>query len=160
MKNRRIEPYIGEFDAGGMKMVEEDILEINPYEMPNSSLHSNFETDSNNSGMRDERIPPGIKGWSWGAFLLNWIWAIFNKSWLGLVCLIPVVGLFMMFVLGFKGREWAWKKKRWESIEHFNKTQKRWSIWGFVLVVVPMVAIMVSVAIPAYQDYVVRVGLG
>ena len=34
-------------------------------------------------------IPDGVKGWSWGAFLLNWIWAIGNSTWIGLLCLIP-----------------------------------------------------------------------
>ncbi len=27
-----------------------------------------------------ETIPDGIKGWSWGAFLLSWIWAIGNRT--------------------------------------------------------------------------------
>ena len=33
----------------------------------------------------------------------------------------------MHFVLGFKGREWAWKNDEWESVEHFQKVQRRWS---------------------------------
>jgi len=92
-------------------------------------------------------IPPGIAGWSWGAFLLNWIWAIFNNTWIGLLALIPGLNLVMIFVLGMKGREWAWKNKRWDSVEHFNRVQRKWSVWavwlalgGLVLAVLLMVA--------------------
>ena len=73
-------------------------------------------------------VPEGVKGWSWGAFFLNWIWAIGNKTWIGLLCLVPIVGFVMAFVLGFKGREWAWKNARWDSLEHFNRVQRLWSI--------------------------------
>lgn len=78
-------------------------------------------------------LPEGIKGWSWGAFLLNWIWAISNKTWIGLLCFVPVVGIVMPFILGFKGREWAWENNSWESVEHFNRVQKKWSTWGIGL---------------------------
>lgn len=79
-------------------------------------------------------IPPGIAGWSWGAFLWNWIWAIFNNTWIGLLALIPGVNIVMIFVLGAKGREWAWKNKKWDSVEHFNRVQRKWSVWGIGLV--------------------------
>ena len=79
-------------------------------------------------------LPAGVVGWSWGAFLLNWIWAIGNRTWLGLLALIPVVGIIMAVILGFKGREWAWKSKQWESVEHFNRVQKKWSQWAVGLV--------------------------
>lgn len=91
-------------------------------------------TASNNA--KTEHIPEGVKGWSWGAFLLNWIWAIGNKTWIGLLALVPYVGFIMAVVLGFKGREWAWKNKEWESIEHFNRVQRKWSLWGIWIVVI------------------------
>jgi len=98
-------------------------------------------------------IPDGIKGWSWGAFLLNWIWAIGNKTWIGLLALVPYVGFIMAIVLGFKGREWAWKARQWESVEHFNRVQKKWSFWGVAIVVVATVIGLVALAIPAYMSY-------
>lgn len=99
-------------------------------------------------------IPDGIKGWSWGAFLLNWIWAIGNKTWIGLLALVPYVGFIMAIVLGFKGREWAWKAQQWESVEHFNRVQKKWSFWGVVLVAVAtVIGILAALAIPAYMTY-------
>lgn len=103
-------------------------------------------------------IPDGIKGWSWGAFLLNWIWAIGNRTWIGLFALIPLVGIIMAFTLGFKGREWAWRNKHWKSVEHFNQVQKKWSTWaiGLVSCGVLLNVIYAFIFIPAYQDYVAR----
>ncbi len=99
-------------------------------------------------------IPDGVKGWSWGAFLLNWIWGPFNGTWIGMLSLVPYVGFVMMIVLGFKGREWAWKNKRWDSVEHFNRVQRLWSIWGVVMVLGSLViGILAGIAMPAYQDY-------
>ena len=111
--------------------------------------------DANTSGTgKDAVIPEGVKGWSWGAFFLNWIWAISNKTWIGLLCLIPYVGFIMSFFLGAKGREWAWRNKRWQSVEHFNQVQKKWSFWGVLLVVgVFGIGIVAAIAIPAYVDY-------
>lgn len=78
-------------------------------------------------------VPDGIRGWSWGAFLLSWAWAIGNKTWIGLLALIPYAGLIMAIVLGIKGREWAWQNKEWESVEHFQRVQKQWSRWAFII---------------------------
>jgi len=94
-----------------------------------------------------KEVPPGIAGWSWGAFLWNWIWAIFNNTWIGLLALIPGVNLVMIFVLGFKGREWAWKNKQWDSVEHFNRVQRKWSLWGIWLMLGGLLlAILLTVA--------------
>lgn len=89
----------------------------------------------NNSGKgQGYPLPAGVAGWSWGAFLLNWIWAIFNRTWIGLLALIPYVGVIMAFVLGFKGREWAWQNKPWRDLDHFNGVQRLWSVWGAIVV--------------------------
>ena len=102
-------------------------------------------------------MPDGIKGWSWGAFFLNWIWAIGNRTWIGLLAFIPYVGFIMAIVLGIKGREWAWKNKEWESVEHFNRVQKKWSYWGVgIFGLIFISGMFAAIAIPAYQDYVER----
>lgn len=101
-------------------------------------------------------VPEGVAGWSWGAFFLNWIWAIGNRTWVGLLALVPYLGFIVMIVLGVKGREWAWQNTRWDSIEHFNRVQRRWSIWATCLLIIPMIGIMAAVAIPAYSDYTTR----
>src|SRR5206468_11046551 len=103
-------------------------------------------------------IPDGVKGWSWGAFFLSWIWAIGNRTWVGLLALVPYVGFVVAIILGVKGREWAWKNKQWQSVEHFQRVQHSWSVWGVVLVFgVGGVGILAAIAIPAYQDYTIRV---
>lgn len=81
----------------------------------------------------DASLPPGVAGWSWGAFLLSWVWAIGNRTWIGLLALIPWVGFIVAVVLGVKGREWAWRNREWESVEHFNRVQKQWSFWGVIV---------------------------
>lgn len=107
------------------------------YKTPDADL-KNQNTLENNSGMKLDPVPAGIKGWSWGAFFLNWIWAISNKTWIGLFALVPYVGFFMVIILGIKGREWAWKNKRWDSIDDFNQSQRRWSMWGIGLIMIPL----------------------
>jgi hypothetical protein len=99
-------------------------------------------------------VPPDVAGWSWGAFFLSWIWAIGNRTWIGLLALVPYLGLIVAVVLGIKGREWAWQNKRWDSVEHFRRVQRTWSIWGVCLLPVPMLlGIVTAIAIPAYDNY-------
>ncbi len=138
-----------EFDAAKAKLLGQsaDTGDVGglPPEMPPAA-----PPQSRPSALRPppaDDLPPGIKGWSWGAFLWNWIWAIFNNTWIGLLALIPGVNLVMIFVLGAKGREWAWKNKKWDSVEHFNRVQRKWSLWGIWLVVIGFVlALLVTAA--------------
>ena len=87
-------------------------------------------------------VPEEVKGWSWGGFLLSWIWAIGNSVWIGLLALVPYVGFIMSIVLGIKGREWAWQAKHWDSVEHFNKVQRNWSVAGLVIVGVSLILVL------------------
>jgi len=130
----------------------------NPYSPPKSHLDDLARAGENNSGGgRASTPPPGVKGWSWGAFFLSWIWAAFNKTWIGLLALLPYVGFLVAIYLGVKGRELAWQNKRWEGLEHFNQVQRRWSIWGTILVLGAMVlGIVAAIVIPAYQQYAIR----
>jgi hypothetical protein len=48
--------------------------------------------------------------------------------------------------------EWAWQNKRWDSLEHFNRVQKKWSVWGVVLIGgVAGLGILAAILIPLYQ---------
>ena len=128
----------------------------NIYNTPESDLVSS-NSDFNNSGMKQDSFPKGIKGWSWGAFILNWIWAAGNKTWIGLLALLPYIGFLIAIYLGLKGRELAWKNKRWESVEHFNRVQRSWSKWGLIIFLVTFIlGILAAVVLPAYQDYTMR----
>ena len=62
----------------------------------------------------------------------------------------PYIGFVMAIVLGVKGREWAWKNKEWESVQHFQRVQRLWTIWGVVVFVgVFCIGILAAIAIPA-----------
>ena len=96
-------------------------------------------------------VPAEVKKWNWGAFLLTWIWGIGNQVWIALIALIPIVGIVMMFVLGAKGNEWAWEKRRWDSVESFHSTQRKWAIAGLI-VYGAVIVIYVLLAIAAAGD--------
>ncbi|QLE39286.1 serine/threonine protein kinase [Nostoc sp. C052] len=91
----------------------------------------------NNSGCginnQNETVPEEILGWNWGAFLMPWLWMWPNQVWYGLFCFIPQVGCLMAIALGAKGNEWAWKSRRWRSIEQFKAHQRGWAIAGILL---------------------------
>lgn len=82
---------------------------------------------------KDSVVPPEIKGWNWGAFLLNWIWGIGNSTYIALLMFVPLVNIFMFFILGAKGNEWAWRNRTWRDVEHFKQTQKKWRNAGLIL---------------------------
>jgi hypothetical protein len=46
--------------------------------------------DDNTSGQGERAfVPPEIRRWNWGAFLLNWIWGIGNHTYIELLTMIP-----------------------------------------------------------------------
>jgi hypothetical protein len=101
------------------------------------------------------KAPAEISGWNWGAFFLTWIWGIGNNVWIALIALcgiLPYIGwivsLVMAIILGVRGNEWAWQSKRWDSIEHFQKTQRTWMWWGlgvFLLQIALVVAVTILI---------------
>lgn len=106
----------------------------NPYAAPHAALED-VSSGLNTSGMgKDAVVPEEVKGWCWGGFLWGWIWGIGNGTFIALLNLIPWVGLVVQIYLGVKGRELAWRNKRWESVEHFNRVQRLWSLWWLGLV--------------------------
>lgn len=82
------------------------------------------------NAMSQETIPEGVRGWCWGAFFLGWIWAIGNRTWIGLLALIPYVNVPVIIWLSLNGREMAWRNNTWDSVEHFNRVQRKWTQWG------------------------------
>jgi Cytochrome oxidase complex assembly protein 1 len=90
-------------------------------------------TDTPQIAAAPQSVPPEIDRWNWGAFFLNWIWGIGNGTPIALLTLVPIVGFIMMFVLGAKGSRWAWRNKRWDSVEHFKRAQRRWAIAGLIV---------------------------
>jgi hypothetical protein len=80
-------------------------------------------------------VPAELDRWNWGAFLLNWVWGIGNNTFVALLMFVPVVNMVMPFVLGAKGSAWAWRNKRWDSIDQFKRVQRLWAIWGVVFII-------------------------
>ncbi len=90
-------------------------------------------SDTGAARIEPQPLPPEIRSWNWGAFLLNWIWGIGNNTYIALLSLIPVMNVIMPFVLGAKGSAWAWRNGRWDNVDHFKRVQRRWAIWGAVI---------------------------
>ncbi len=66
--------------------------------------------------------------WSWAAFLFYPVWGICNGLWWALPIGLLLGWLWPLpnFVFAVSGRQWAWKRRQWQGIAHFAKTQKRW----------------------------------
>lgn len=102
---------------------------------------------ANTSGQgKEAEVPEEVRGLCWGAFFWTFIWGIFNRVWISFATFIPIVGIVVWIVLLFKGREWAWKSKEWESPEQFNKVQRLWGLAGLVFVVLIFGGMAVMVA--------------
>ncbi len=129
----------------------------NPYQPPIAAPTGEINTPfsnagmasgANNSGMGAQSVlPDELKGLNGGAFFLNWIWAIAHSTWIGLLAFVPYVGVVMCFVLLFKGNEWAWQNRKWESVAQFKEVQRKWLVWGLILFVVGIVAGFGSMAL-------------
>jgi len=90
-----------------------------------------MEIIENTSGRGKEAVVPNeIKRWNWGASLLTWIWGMGNEVYIAFLSFLPIFSIIMPFVLGMKGSEWAWRNKKWDSIEQFKRVQRRWTYWG------------------------------
>lgn len=109
-----------------------------------SRFHDEKRRMENTSGRKAAAdLPPEAQRWNWGAFLLHWIWGIGNNTFIAFLMFVPVLNLVMPFVLGAKGGEWAWRNTKWDSVEHFQRVQRLWGIWGAVAWVV-VIALFVA----------------
>lgn len=112
---------------------------------------SNVINTQNSSGMGERTIVPEeiAKEFNWGAFLGTWIWGLGNKTYITLLVfvagLIPFVGFIANFALaiwfGVKGNEWAWRNKRFDSINHFNQYQRMWAVISIAISVLYFIII-------------------
>ncbi len=98
------------------------------------------EKSHNDSGQgKLSRLPAGVGGLNWGAFILSVIWGGVMKvpgmtllGWTFLM-LLPIVGFIFPFYLLFKGDEIAWQSRRWATVEEFRTVQRKWTLIGFAL---------------------------
>lgn len=99
---------------------------------PSNALYGYAYQNDSGSG-NTAILPQELRGFNWGALMLTFLWSINMRAWIGLLSLIPYVGFIVHIVAGFKGNEWAWQNRRWESIQQFKDVQKAWTIWGVVM---------------------------
>lgn len=85
-----------------------------------------------------KEVPHEILGWNWGAFMIPGLWCLSNQVWIGLIAWTGTFSggigwLVTAGLLGTKGNEWAWKSRKWRSIEAFKAHQRTWAIAGSVV---------------------------
>ena len=76
---------------------------------------------------------------------------------------VPLVNVVMIFVLGAKGSEWAWRNERWRDVEHFKRVQRLWAIWGFVawgavIVFYGGSILLFALLFPKFEPYLMAIG--
>jgi len=106
----------------------------------------------NTSGMGSQAsVPRELGDWNWGGFLLTWIWGIGNNVWWSFLVFVPYLGFLVMpWVLAFKGNQWAWQSRHWDSVEHFKRVQHTWAMWG----------LGITIAITVLVTLILLLGLG
>lgn len=84
----------------------------------------------------DADVEAELRKWNWGAFLLTFVWGIGHGVFRSLLVVVPLYGLYEWYLLGRRGNRWAWERRRWESVERFRQSQRRWATAGIVVSVV------------------------
>ena len=55
-------------------------------------------------------------------------------------------------LLGFRGNEWAWQSRQWESTQQFKLIQRMWMNWGTIIVVVVVILLIMFTRAPVTPD--------
>jgi hypothetical protein len=74
-----------------------------------------------------------LEKFCWGGLLWGPWWAIYHRIWIGLLGFVPILGLGVALLLGFKGRRWAWERGSYASLTRFRRAQ-RWWVVSWVIV--------------------------
>ena len=86
-----------------------------------------------------------VDTWSWGAFIFGYIWGIGHSVYISLLGLIPGVNIIMAFVLGIKGKRWAWERSRFQSEEAFCYAEESWDRVGFLFFFLIVAALVIAI---------------
>jgi len=92
-------------------------------------------------------VAPFKTKFNWGAFAQTLLFSIGNKTYLGLLVLIPLVNLVWIFVMGFKGEEWALEHNEYRDEEEFRKVMDTWNRAGFVMFIIAMAIFVIYLVI-------------
>lgn len=120
-----------------------------PPSLPRATTGTSTRAVANTSGQgKDAILPPEVARvkWCWGMFGCGIVWIIGNNVWWGLlvlVGLIPYVGWVVAWgvqiYLWIKGYEWAWRSRRFDSLEQFQDTMQVWDKWGIGITIASLV---------------------
>lgn len=97
-------------------------------------------------------VPAEIRGrWNWGGCTMGCLWCLAMNLplWALIAFLSSSCGLLALPVaiyLGVKGNELAWRHRRFDSVEHFQRVQRIWAVVGIALTLLVTV-IYIGVAI-------------
>lgn len=96
----------------------------------------------------EKTFPSNIKSFNWGAFALWPIWGFWNGmpylffvnlSLNSFSCILLTIGL--SFYYGFRGNRLSWNKKKWSSIDNFERYQSEWEWAGKIYTGVAILAL-------------------
>ena len=103
-------------------------------------------------------VPGRCNKFNVAAFLFPGIWGLFNGvyllSFISILIIIltyfflPFLSFFgipLRLLCGIFGNGWAWKSKTWISEEKFINTQKTWSKYSLIAVVVLMIVLIIAI---------------
>jgi len=80
------------------------------------------------------KYPESTHKLNWGAFLLTPLWAIYHKKYsIGILSLIPILGLLGSLSALVYGRQWAWDNREWSSEYYFEESISKWNTAGFII---------------------------
>jgi len=115
------------------------------YYINKKKLDDNYVYDKRSGEWNKSIVPSEIKGWNWGAAGLSYIWGIYHKVWFSLLIFIPFLNIITVIILGIKGNEWAWKSQKWESVDSFIESQKKWKPWGIFSLIFIIILLILKV---------------
>jgi phosphate/sulfate permease len=100
------------------------------------------------SGKGDASIvPEEIKHWSWGGFVLGLIWGVYHQVWIAFLLFVPFINFVVALYLGMKGKELAWRKNTWTSVDVFKASQKKWDTVAIILFVLAIILMILPFAL-------------
>jgi hypothetical protein len=143
-----IYPYpVASGDAENHQVSEHISSDTNQRQNITTQGQSQSQPLTSSDGLPNGPFPQELAYWNWGALFFNWIWSIANSVWIGLLAFISPIGLIMSIVLGIKGNEWAWKNRRFESIDQFKQVQRAWTRIGVIIYITVAALSMIAVGI-------------
>lgn len=146
--NQPVQPLYGQQNPNAMPMTPGGVM---GYSIPVNTSGTDGELPAEIAAMK----------WNWGAFALTWMWLAGNnytKAAIGMIIFdlfYGIVNYGMMFahigvvpgllillhmavsiVIGRKGNQIAWSRKRFDSVQAFIAAQKTWMILGCICAVI------------------------